>query len=86
MGRLSDLFRNPFSFLGTRSSKEERVATYVVREHGRGRPLAEILDDPYVRNRLTPQERDRLLDRPEIVHALGESTVESLRNETAPRA
>jgi hypothetical protein len=86
VGRLSDLFRNPFSFLGTRSGKEERVATYVLREHGRGRPLAEILEDPYVRNRLTPQERDRLLDRPEVIHAIGESSIESLRNETVPRA
>jgi hypothetical protein len=86
VGRLSDLFRNPFSFLGTRSSKEERVTAYLLREHERGRPIAEILDDPYVRNRLTQQERDRLLDRPEVVHALGESTVESLRGEISQQS
>ena len=75
MSRLSDLFRNPFSFLFTRSSQEERLATYVIREHDRGRGLDDILDDPFVRNRAHPQEIARLLDRPEVIHALGASTV-----------
>ena len=73
--RLSRLLRNPFSFLSTRSSKEERLSAYVIREHERGRGLAEILDDPYVRNRATPQELARLLDRPEVIHALGTTSV-----------
>ena len=38
-------FRNLFSFLFQRSSAEERVAAYVIREHDRGRNLAEILED-----------------------------------------
>jgi hypothetical protein len=75
VARLSSFFRNPFAFLFTRSSKEELLAAYVLREHERGRPLSEILEDPYVRNRSTPQEVARLLDRPEIVHALGEGAV-----------
>jgi len=54
-----------FSFLFERSSGEERVAQYVVREHDRGRSLNEILEDKYVVNRLkTPEQRARLLDRP----------------------
>ena len=73
--RLSRLLRNPFSFLSTRSSKEERLSAYVIREHERGRGLAEILDDPYVRNRAHPQEIARLLDRPEVIRAVGEGTV-----------
>ena len=75
MGRLSDLFRNPFSFLFTRSSQEDRLATYVIREHERGRSLDDVLDDPYVRNRAQPQQIARVLDRPEVIHALGESAV-----------
>ena len=75
MARLGDIFRNPFSFLFTRSAKEERVAAYVIREHERGRPLAEILEDPYVRNRCSRDELARLLERPEVVRALGETTV-----------
>jgi hypothetical protein len=43
----------------------------VLREHARGRRLDEILEDPYIRNRTTTGERARLLDRPEVVAALG---------------
>jgi hypothetical protein len=75
MGRLSDIFRNPFSFLFTRSSQEDRLAAYVIREHQRGRALDDILDDPYVRNRANPQEISRVLDRPEVIRAVGEGTV-----------
>jgi hypothetical protein len=76
---LSDFLRSPFSFLFARSSGEDRIAAYVIREHERGRPLAEILDDPYIKNRTTKQERERLLDRPEVVRALGRSTVEAAK-------
>jgi hypothetical protein len=73
-------FRDLFSFLFQRSSAEERVAAYVIREHDRGRDLAQILEDRYVQNRLTPDQRSRLLDRPEVIKALGEDTVVSARN------
>jgi hypothetical protein len=73
--RLGAFLRNPFSFLFARSSKEERLGAYVIREHERGRSLGKILDDPYVRNRATPQEIARLLDRPEVIRALGEGAV-----------
>jgi len=76
---LRDLFQNPFSFLFARSSAEERVATYVMREHERGRDLKDILEDRYVQNRLTKEQVLRLLDRPEVVRALGETTVQSAR-------
>ena len=79
MPRLGSLFRNPFSFLFTRSSSEDRVATYVIREHERGRALDEILDDPYVRNRTTRSDRLRLLERPEVVEALGRGVVADAR-------
>ena len=51
---------------------------YVLREHTRGRSLQEVLDDPYVRNRSTPEQRARLLDRPEVVAALGERALADL--------
>ena len=79
MLKLSSVLRNPFSFLFTRSSAEERVAAYVIREHERGRSLEEILNDPYVRNRLTPAQQARLLDRADIIRAVGDDTVESAR-------
>jgi hypothetical protein len=77
--KLSSVLRNPFSFLFARSSQEDRVAGYVIREHERGRDLDEIIEDPYVRNRLTPQQRQRLLDRPDIIRAVGDDVVESTR-------
>ena len=72
-------FRNPFSFLFQRSSGEERVAAYVIREHSRGRPLAEIMEDRYIQNRLTPEGQRRLLDRPEVIHAIGKGELEAVQ-------
>ena len=74
-------FGRLFSFLFQRSSAEERVAAYVIREHDRGRDLAEILEDRYVQNRLTPDQRARLLDRPEVIKAIGKDTIQSAREE-----
>jgi hypothetical protein len=71
--------RDLFSFLFQRSSQEERVAQYVIREHDRGRTLAEILEDKYVVNRLSPEQRKRLLDRPEVIQAVGRDTAEAAK-------
>ena len=75
-----------FSFLFQRSTQEERVAQYVVREHDRGRALAEILEDKYVVNRLqSPQQRARLLDRPEITRAFSGDIIDAAKSSvTAP--
>ena len=51
----------------------------MIREHRRGRRLAEILDDAYVKNRLTPQQCERLLDREDVIHAIGHDEVAALR-------
>jgi hypothetical protein len=56
------------------SSKEEALASYVVREHRKGRSLEDILDDPYLKNRATDEQRLRLLERPEVIRAVGEDT------------
>ena len=79
MGRLSDWIRSPFSFLFTRSSQEERLAAYVIREHGRGRALDDILDDPYVRNRATPQEIERVLERPDVIRSIGDDMAKAAK-------
>ena len=77
--RLASLLRSPFSFLFTRSATEDRVATYVIREHRRGRRLSEILDDSYVKNRLTEEQCKRLLDREDVIHAIGHDEVQTVR-------
>ena len=74
--RGGSLFR---SFFGSSRRSEDFLARYVLREHARGRPVAEIFDDPYVRNRSTPEDRRRLLDAPEVVAALGANALDELR-------
>jgi hypothetical protein len=77
--RLRTFLTNPFSFLFARSSAEERVLAYLIREHQRGRQLGDIMRDRYVQNRLTRQQQGRLLDRPELIRAVGDDTVEAAR-------
>jgi hypothetical protein len=83
--RISFEGRNPFRFLFAGSRREQYLARYVLREYARGRPLNAVLADPYVRNRSTSEERARLLERPELVTALGEQVIADLR-ETLARA
>ena len=71
----ADFLRNLFS----PRDPLDRLATYVIREHERGRSLSEIFEDPYIKNRTTPEQRGRLLENPDIVHAIGESDVEQTR-------
>lgn len=49
---------------------EERVVEYVVREVHNGRRLMEVIDDPFVRNRLNDEKRASVLENTEIVDAL----------------
>jgi hypothetical protein len=72
---LVDAIKSAFSFLSSRTQSEERIAQYVIREHHRGRPVHDILEDHYVTNRLTAEQVKRLLDRPDLLHALGEGLV-----------
>ena len=53
-------------------TKMDSLAAYVIREHRAGRPLQEILDDQYLKNRATDEQRLRLLDRPDVIRAVGE--------------
>jgi hypothetical protein len=78
---LADAVKGAFSFLSSRSQNEERIAQYVIREHHRGRAVAEVLEDPYVTNRCTPEQIRRLLDRPELIHAIGGDLVAEAREQ-----
>jgi len=74
-----DALRGAFSFLGVRSRGEDAVAEYLIREHHRGRPLAEILEDSYVANRCSREQLDRVLERPDVVHAVGDDVIAASR-------
>jgi len=77
---LVDAIKGAFSFLSSRTQTEERVAQYVIREHHRGRPLHDVLEDHYVTNRLSAEQIKRLLDRPDVLHALGETLVNETKS------
>ena len=79
MLRLSSVIRNPFSFLFARPSAEEQVVAYLTREHRRGRAVADIFTDRYVQNRLSRDQQLRLLERPDLIHVLGEQDIEAAR-------
>ena len=77
---MAGAFDNVRSFLAVffqRPQKEELVAEYVIREHKQGRNLNDILQDDYVTNRLSNEEALRILDRPNVVQALGRDAVRS---------
>jgi hypothetical protein len=78
---LVDAIKGAFSFLGSRSQNEERMAEYLIREHHRGRAVSEILGDHYVTNRCTPEQVKRLLDRPEVLHHIGEDVATRVKSE-----
>jgi hypothetical protein len=71
--------RNPFAVFFIRTGREQYLEQYVLREYARGRQLRDILEDPYVQNRSTADERARLLERPEVVAAIGKQAVADLQ-------
>jgi len=66
---INDRLRQFFEDLAT-DPVEERVVEYVIREVNNGRRLMEVINDPYVRNRLSDEKRDHILENPEVVDAL----------------
>ena len=66
-------------------SKEDGLAAYVVREHKAGRSVDEILEDPYLKNRASEEQRLRLLERPEVIRAIGEDTAAMARERVRER-
>lgn len=58
---------------------EERVIEYVVREVRTGRRLMEVIDDPYVRNRLNEEKRSAVLENTEVIEALEKEIKASMK-------
>jgi len=61
-------------------TKEEGLAAYIIREHKAGRSVEDILEDPYLKNRANEEQRLRLLERPEVIRAIGENTAAMARD------
>lgn len=51
---------------------EERVVEYVIREVRNGRKLADVLNDPYVKNRFDHDKVQHVLENPEVAMAIEE--------------
>jgi hypothetical protein len=64
-----------------RGAVHKRLIEYVVRQLGAQRPLADVLQDPYVLNRSTPLQRRALLEEPEIVDAVSDDVLATLRSQ-----
>ncbi len=58
---------------------EDAMVRYVIREITADRPLADVMKDPYITNRASAVDARRLLDRPEIIAAVGNDVAEDLR-------
>lgn len=58
---------------------EERVNEYIIREVHNGRPLTQVLDDPFVKNRLNEERVDSLLQNPEIIDAFEQEIKQSFK-------
>ena len=49
---------------------EEMVVEYVIREVRNGRKLKEVLQDPYVRNRLDEDRISKVMENPAVIDAV----------------
>lgn len=65
--------------LSSDSAKHKRLIDYVVRQLRGGRDLREVLEDPYLTNRISPLERRALLEEPEVVAASHEDVLLRMR-------
>jgi hypothetical protein len=70
--KLRSFLQNPFSFLFAKSRTEDVVIAYLLREHGAGRHVDDILQDPYVQNRLSAEQQKRMLSRADVIQALNQ--------------
>ncbi len=61
------------------SAKHKRLIEYVVRQLRGGRHLEQVLEDPYVTNRLSPLDRRALLEEPEVVEAAHDEVLQRMR-------
>jgi hypothetical protein len=73
----------PYFFSGRRHFREERLLSYIRREHRRGRHLGEILDDAYVRRCGSPELVWATLRNTALIELLEADVRESLALATA---
>ena len=70
---------NPYLPFGRRPFREARLRAYIVRQHRVGRPLLDILADPYVARCGSESFRWQVLEDPQTLEALGENDLRALQ-------
>jgi hypothetical protein len=81
VAKFTDTLKN---LLLPKSRKEELVAEHIIREHHKDRSLDDILKDTYVTNLLPPERLDRVLERPDVLEAVGDDLA-AMRSAAPPR-
>jgi len=74
---VSSLRGNPYWVFSRLRFREAILRAYIVREHARGRPLVQILEDPYL-TRYAPGVCARVLQHPLTIAALERNDVEAI--------
>ena len=67
------------NLLQTESAKHKRLGDYVAGQLSAGRDLQEVMEDPYVTNRISLVEPPALLDEPKVVEAAGDDVLTRMR-------
>lgn len=62
------------------SQSSDLLVEHVLREVKAGRGLADILEDPYIRNRADERQRRALLDDPRVTEAVSVGVLNNLRS------
>jgi hypothetical protein len=84
MGNISSRLKGPLGFLFPGSQKEDLAAEHIIREHHRGRSLEDILQDAYIKNQVNDERIiARVLEREDVIHAIGEDTIAAFRTPPA---
>ena len=80
VGRLSG---TPYFFSDPRPYHEERLLSYIRRQHRRGRRLSEILDDPYVGRCGSREFVWATLRDTKLIELLEQDVIEAIQRESA---
>jgi hypothetical protein len=83
MASWGPLGRTPYFFSARRPFREERLLSYIRREHRGGRHLAEILDDPYVRRCGTSEFVWATIRHTSLIELLQQDCRESIQDRMA---
>jgi hypothetical protein len=83
MAAREPLVNTPYFFVGRRRFREQRLLSYLHREHRRGRKLVEILDDPYVRRCGSPEFVWQTIRETPLLELLEQDVIEAIQRASA---